>query len=408
LALVKQGQLYFYQLDQLGTPLSLTDSDNNIVWQANYSVFGKATVTVNKIDNPIRFQGQYYDSESGLHYNHFRYYDPQTGRFISQDPIGLLGGINHYQYAPNHVNWIDPLGLCAKEDGSVGLLDGIVGTADLVVTGILNTGVDIVAGGAGLVTLAISGGDVGAAAHTIESVQEKQIGPLTDAGEKVAGVVAPVVDKYYEQNMAALGDATLEATGSPMLASAAHKSVELVGTVIGGRGVIKGLKGPKVTPVSYSKFVDSVEDFKTSPELTEKSFQLFNDAKWNELEALFRENNLNGGWPPNRGAISTEKVTLEKGKVIDRYGGFFDKDTGEFRDLGTFTAKAGEPFENRALPLATLDKPYNQYEVLKALPDVEAGQAIPWFGQTGKGMQYELPLSVDELVEHGFLKRIGK
>jgi RHS repeat-associated protein len=108
--------VYFYQLDQLGTPLSLTDSENTIVWQAHYSVFGKATVTVNKIDNPIRFQGQYFDSESGLHYNHFRYYDPETGRFISQDPIGLLGGINHYQYAPNHINWIDPLGLCAKEN----------------------------------------------------------------------------------------------------------------------------------------------------------------------------------------------------------------------------------------------------------------------------------------------------
>ncbi|WP_305974636.1 RHS repeat-associated core domain-containing protein [Rheinheimera baltica] len=119
MALVKQGQLYYYQLDQLGTPLSLTDSDNNIVWQAHYTVFGKATVTVNTIDNPIRFQGQYYDSESGLHYNHFRYYDPQTGRFISQDPIGLLGGINHYQYAPNHINWIDPLGLKCKEGYAV-------------------------------------------------------------------------------------------------------------------------------------------------------------------------------------------------------------------------------------------------------------------------------------------------
>jgi RHS repeat-associated protein len=71
---------------------------------------------VNDIDNPLRFQGQYFDAESGLHYNHFRYYDPETGRFISQDPIGLLGGINHYQYAPNHINWIDPLGLCAKEE----------------------------------------------------------------------------------------------------------------------------------------------------------------------------------------------------------------------------------------------------------------------------------------------------
>ncbi|SEB05237.1 RHS repeat-associated core domain-containing protein, partial [Alkalimonas amylolytica] len=81
-----------------------------------YSSFGKATVTVNQIDNPIRFQGQYFDAESGLHYNHFRYYDPTTGRFISQDPIGLLGGINHYQYAPNHINWVDPLGLSCKEN----------------------------------------------------------------------------------------------------------------------------------------------------------------------------------------------------------------------------------------------------------------------------------------------------
>jgi RHS repeat-associated protein len=117
LLLLKNGAIYYYQLDQLGTPLSLTDSDNTIVWQASYSVFGKATVTRNEIDNPLRFQGQYFDSETGLHYNHFRYYDPQTGRFISQDPIGLLGGINHYQYAPNHVNWVDPLGLSCKEAG---------------------------------------------------------------------------------------------------------------------------------------------------------------------------------------------------------------------------------------------------------------------------------------------------
>ena len=119
LALISGGQLYFYQLDQLGTPLSLTDSNNNIVWQAHYSVFGKAAVTINDIDNPIRFQGQYFDAESGLHYNHFRYYDPETGRFINQDPIGLLGGINHYQYAPNHINWIDPLGLTCKEGHAI-------------------------------------------------------------------------------------------------------------------------------------------------------------------------------------------------------------------------------------------------------------------------------------------------
>lgn len=58
----------------------------------------------------LRFQGQYFDQETGLHYNIFRHYDPETGRFTQQDPIGLAGGINLYQYAPNPLLWIDPLG----------------------------------------------------------------------------------------------------------------------------------------------------------------------------------------------------------------------------------------------------------------------------------------------------------
>ncbi|TDR25012.1 RHS repeat-associated core domain-containing protein, partial [Hydromonas duriensis] len=61
--------------------------------------------------NPIRFQGQYFDHETGLHYNRHRYYDPHSGRFVSRDPIGLLGGMNVHAYAPNPVEWIDPLGL---------------------------------------------------------------------------------------------------------------------------------------------------------------------------------------------------------------------------------------------------------------------------------------------------------
>jgi RHS repeat-associated protein len=67
-------------------------------------IWGKIT------DQSIRFQGQWHDPETGLHYNRFRYYDPDVGRFIHQDPIGLLGGNNLYQYAPNPLDWIDPLG----------------------------------------------------------------------------------------------------------------------------------------------------------------------------------------------------------------------------------------------------------------------------------------------------------
>ena len=62
----------------------------------------------------LRFQGQYADEETGLHYNRFRYYDPRVGRFTTQDPISLAGGINLYQYAPNPVGWVDPYGLQYK------------------------------------------------------------------------------------------------------------------------------------------------------------------------------------------------------------------------------------------------------------------------------------------------------
>jgi len=63
---------------------------------------------------PLRFQGQYFDAETGLHYNRHRYYDPETARFVTQDPIGLDGGVNLYQYAPNPMGWIDPLGLATN------------------------------------------------------------------------------------------------------------------------------------------------------------------------------------------------------------------------------------------------------------------------------------------------------
>ncbi|MGN8064934.1 RHS repeat-associated core domain-containing protein, partial [Ralstonia sp. 22111] len=113
--------LAWYQCDHLGTPQELTDQTGEIAWSANYKAWGAAQEVISDaarkagIQNPIRFQGQYFDHETGLHYNRHRYYDPSSGRFISKDPIGLAGGINGYQYAPNPMGWVDPLGLSGFE-----------------------------------------------------------------------------------------------------------------------------------------------------------------------------------------------------------------------------------------------------------------------------------------------------
>ena len=116
-------QIYHYHNDHLGTPNELTSQDGEVVWLADYEAWGNTAKVVwreEKLEQlqvsadelqPIRFQGQSFDTETGLHYNRFRYFDPDLGMFISRDPIGLLGGFNTFSYAPNPVMWVDPSGL---------------------------------------------------------------------------------------------------------------------------------------------------------------------------------------------------------------------------------------------------------------------------------------------------------
>jgi RHS repeat-associated protein len=104
-----------YHNDHLGTPWELTDEKGQVVWSAVYDVYGRVDqLQTDRTRNQLRFQGQYEDHESELYYNRFRYYDPQLGRYVSRDPIRLLGGFNSYAYAHNPVNWLDPLGLAAR------------------------------------------------------------------------------------------------------------------------------------------------------------------------------------------------------------------------------------------------------------------------------------------------------
>ncbi|MCU0070069.1 RHS domain-containing protein [Pseudomonas koreensis] len=123
--------LAWYQCDHLGTPQELTDQHANIVWSAQYKAWGEVrehlgpSAIQHQTTNPIRFQGQYHDHETGLHYSRYRYYDPAIGRFISKDPVSYAGGLNLYAYAVNPIGWIDPLGLTSKELAAAMNADGI-------------------------------------------------------------------------------------------------------------------------------------------------------------------------------------------------------------------------------------------------------------------------------------------
>lgn len=119
LARIDNGtSIYTYHTDRLGTPQAMTNSSGAIVWQADYEPFGKANVAVATVENNLRLPGQYFDRETGLHYNYFRDYDPTTGRYIEADPIGLEGGVNLYTYVGGDpMGQIDPNGLASIGGG---------------------------------------------------------------------------------------------------------------------------------------------------------------------------------------------------------------------------------------------------------------------------------------------------
>jgi RHS repeat-associated protein len=102
--------------DYIGRPVQAYSSDGNIIWQTDYDIYGNLiSLQGDRSLIPFRQLGQYEDVETGLYYNRFRYYSPETGTYISQDPIGLLGNNpNFYAYVGDSNKQIDPLGLSSN------------------------------------------------------------------------------------------------------------------------------------------------------------------------------------------------------------------------------------------------------------------------------------------------------
>ena len=103
-----EQKVLYYHTDVNDASEELTDEDGHIVWACSYQLWGKPIQEIehSQIQQNLRYQGQYLDRETGLHYNTFRYYDPDIGRFTQPDPIGLLGGFNLYLHKPKRASFI--------------------------------------------------------------------------------------------------------------------------------------------------------------------------------------------------------------------------------------------------------------------------------------------------------------
>jgi RHS repeat-associated protein len=130
-----RSTVYHFHTDPVGTPLELTDEAGDLAWAGKYSAWGKVergedVALLERTEQPLRYPGQYADRGTGLHYNTFRYYDPDVGRYVTADPIGLHGGENLYAYCPNPSGWHDPLGWAGNPANAthityVGVKDGL-------------------------------------------------------------------------------------------------------------------------------------------------------------------------------------------------------------------------------------------------------------------------------------------
>lgn len=170
-----EPEVYYVHTDHLATPDLITNDQGRIVADFEKTPFGIPYVNYSEIDYHLGFPGQYYDEESGLHYNYHRTYDANTGRYVQSDPIGLVGGLNTYGYAyQNPIAYQDPTGEIGLIGGTIGFVSAFGGTlatggnfGDAMINGSIGALAGAVPGAGTLARAILQGAGIGALGNAI-------------------------------------------------------------------------------------------------------------------------------------------------------------------------------------------------------------------------------------------------
>jgi RHS repeat-associated protein len=248
----RDSQAWYVQCDHLGTPHEIYGDEGQRLWIENSSAFGymysselespQACSESAPLQQNLKFQGQYFDCETRMSYNRHSYYDPQNGRYLSKDPIGLLGGSNKSVYPANPVSFGDALGLQAT-DGRAAMNETISGIG-AAGTGVTTGGVKVEIG---KVTAKVPGHKESGSLIDVEAGEScgaKEWGPwsatkkffnkvFAKAGASVEGTVANVsvdpvcIDPGQVINRAAAEGASAVVNNNGLMYEAANPGASL-------------------------------------------------------------------------------------------------------------------------------------------------------------------------------------
>jgi RHS repeat-associated protein len=448
---------------------TIIDSVATLVAEYAYGPFGeliKSSGPMAQI-NPIRYATKYYDSETGLYYYGERYLDPITGQWLSREPLGESESVNLYAYTGNDpINFVDAGGLAkvaldanhnlttfgkailgiAKDDPEAARAILLAAQVNREMAGANVEGL-VGNGGGGSVANVLRAIDtaVGTARHDGREEWKHIVAGISgasrdfDDGQATQDILVDSIFADYAPAIAAsaanaasfnaarraasdketayqnspgyklreIGGAIANMPGhiAAFGISAAMATDVTTGNTLTWNGWGNGFGLQEVTPgerafaaamvfLPIGRLEGVAED---GVRIAANGRSLAGTAlrPWGartETTALAKY------WPGNSGFVgSMERMHLMPGTQIDRFG----------YSSGKFVSPVGTSFEARALPADYLaNKPFHSYEIIKPI-EVNSGSIRPWFGQSGMGIQYELPVSVEVLLERGFLREVG-